>query len=565
VTMRSFSTCLRQDIFDTPFSNETVHYACDRLLVRHLKKSKSNLTPQIKDHTISSFLHVNQLAASREISLDPVIVGEARSFIEHALVLAHRRYHNANDVDELYVPTTFSLAAVLGQWSLSPHSSNGILGCAAPLKLSQAWTCTKSALPYVRLMRRLNPYLASYDKKSGFELVECRGSKLSVVPKNDDTGRTIAVQPLGNMALGLGLARVLEDALQCVGFDIKSRVRGNGKTSPQHERNKRLARLGSLTSKYATLDLKSASDLITLPLLDLLWPGDVASFIHTIRCEYTHIPGVGDRRLHMVGTMGEGFTFPFMTLTMLALVYATARVNRGYGVRHHFISNEHYAVFGDDIIVPTELFSHTCEVLHAAGLLVNTDKSYSTGAFRESCGGDYLNGEDVTPFYVKALDTLPQLYVALNLTLDFCAVHSVFFKRTISFLISEIRKRSEDRKVLFVPEWHNPDEGLLSPEAPKEYMYLRYRPARFAYGKVPKGFKSRIDRYHFDQDILSMVIVGGYVRPNESGTACFAERDLGRVELQHGSIPQGWSKGRCTLRYTEVASSWRSLLADACM
>jgi len=62
---------------------------------------------------------------------------------------------------------------------------------------------------------------------------------------------------------------------------------------------------------------------------------------------------------------------------------------------------EEVAVFGDDIVIPTdcrELFVEALEVLH---FKVNERKSFWTGKFRESCGVDSYDGVDVTPVYWK--------------------------------------------------------------------------------------------------------------------------------------------------------------------
>jgi hypothetical protein len=53
-------------------------------------------------------------------------------------------------------------------------------------------------------------------------------------------------------------------------------------------------------------------------------------------------------------------------------------------------------VYGDDIIVPVEHVSPVISSLEAFGLKVNTGKSFWRGAFRESCGGDYYRGVDVS-------------------------------------------------------------------------------------------------------------------------------------------------------------------------
>jgi hypothetical protein len=60
-------------------------------------------------------------------------------------------------------------------------------------------------------------------------------------------------------------------------------------------------------------------------------------------------------------------------------------------------------VFGDDIIVPGVNSDDVKLLLTACHLVVNDDKSFSHGLFRESCGMDAFSGSDVTPAYVRKL------------------------------------------------------------------------------------------------------------------------------------------------------------------
>jgi len=62
-------------------------------------------------------------------------------------------------------------------------------------------------------------------------------------------------------------------------------------------------------------------------------------------------------------------------------------------------------IYGDDIIVPTEYVHAVIGNLEAFGLLVNRDKSFWTGKFRESCGKEYYDGFDVS--VVKARRPFP--------------------------------------------------------------------------------------------------------------------------------------------------------------
>jgi hypothetical protein len=58
-------------------------------------------------------------------------------------------------------------------------------------------------------------------------------------------------------------------------------------------------------------------------------------------------------------------------------------------------------VYGDDIIIPVDCVDSVIQTLEAFGLKVNKDKSFWNGKFRESCGGDYYDGEWVTPIRVR--------------------------------------------------------------------------------------------------------------------------------------------------------------------
>ena len=62
-----------------------------------------------------------------------------------------------------------------------------------------------------------------------------------------------------------------------------------------------------------------------------------------------------------------------------------------------------YSVYGDDIIVPTQCAEATIELLTSLGFKTNVSKSFYDKAcwFRESCGGEYCDGYDVTPMRIS--------------------------------------------------------------------------------------------------------------------------------------------------------------------
>jgi len=59
-------------------------------------------------------------------------------------------------------------------------------------------------------------------------------------------------------------------------------------------------------------------------------------------------------------------------------------------------------VYGDDIIIPTDMVSEALRSLTAYGFVVNRHKSFWNGKFRESCGGDFYDGIDVSVGYCRS-------------------------------------------------------------------------------------------------------------------------------------------------------------------
>jgi hypothetical protein len=118
--------------------------------------------------------------------------------------------------------------------------------------------------------------------------------------------------------------------------------------------------------------------------------------------EYANIPHLV---LEKFSSMGNGYTFEMESLIFYALAKATILFN------HHdrvildpaLFNNDDrkILVFGDDVIMPSskaDVFIEVCEYL---GMTVNRGKSFFSGPFRESCGGDYFNGIAIRPFYIK--------------------------------------------------------------------------------------------------------------------------------------------------------------------
>lgn len=254
-------------------------------------------------------------------------------------------------------------------------------------KLRQSCACSEALASTVETVICEFPHLCDFVEDVGIVTVEIHNGRLSFVPKSLKTHRTICVEPWLNSVCQLGIGRFLAGVLRRVGVNIKDQ-----------SLNQRLAKRGSLSGDLATLDLSSASDSIATELVAHLLPLDWYSYLYRFRTGKVEMPkqdGGEILTLQKFSSMGNGFTFPLETLIFWSLASASEELAAGPN-RVPVVS-----VYGDDIIVPTYAVELLTQVLTSCGFVLNMDKSFWDGPFRESCGKDYLSGIDVRPFYQK--------------------------------------------------------------------------------------------------------------------------------------------------------------------
>lgn len=230
-----------------------------------------------------------------------------------------------------------------------------------------------------------------------------RGNRFTTVPKDAFKHRGICVEPSINLYYQLGVGAWISDRLGKWGFS-KERAK------PYHQL---LARLGSITGAVATIDLSNASDTICTNLVKLVLPEPWFRLLNELRSHYTFLKGSWVK-LEKFSSMGNGFTFELETLLFWGLARALATVENA-DPRTWTCPGEVISVFGDDIIVPTPLAHLTCKALDFFGFLLNKEKTFVDGWFRESCGGDFWRGLDVRPFHLtKTLSEPAHVISALN-------------------------------------------------------------------------------------------------------------------------------------------------------
>lgn len=163
------------------------------------------------------------------------------------------------------------------------------------------------------------------------------------------------------------------------------------------EKNRSICCKASIDASFATIDLSHASDCVSKSLVRSIFPNAWVRTIFENISKYAILPNGRCITLQMFSPAGSVLTFCVETLTF----WAIARTAKSL---YESLTGEAIAdvsVYGDDIIVPTEIAELTIELLERLGFIVNHDKTFltPTSHYRETCGAEYLNGYDVSMEY----------------------------------------------------------------------------------------------------------------------------------------------------------------------
>lgn len=271
---------------------------------------------------------------------------------------------------------------VLGSFSGGASTSRSRRDSHPAVKFTGLADVTRGAYAYVDVIHHEAPLL----RQLGifYLLKEVEGNQLFTVPKKSDIDRCACKEPDINMFLQKGVGRYIRRRLLKFGINLNDQ-----------SINRRLAHRASVEGHLATIDLSSASDSITINCVRALLPEEWFLYLNDIRSHSTEVMG-RNHRLEMFSSMGNGFTFELESLIFYVLMRTVSYFEGVSGI---------ISVYGDDLIIPTGMFESAHFVLSVFGFTLNQDKSFHEGPFRESCGGHYYLGEDVTPFYLKRVPT----------------------------------------------------------------------------------------------------------------------------------------------------------------
>lgn len=423
-------------------------------------------------------------------------------------------------------PLVLSLGQIFHQGSLGAGSNLSALGTDFYTKLfSSNLGVTSDALycAYSASIKDL-PLWEDAEKQRkllGYSLDYHHTSRVTCVPKNVAISRTICVEPSLNMFYQLGLGSILRGRLKTAfGIDLSS----------QPDANRELARAGSINDSLTTIDLSSASDSISLSLFRDLVPRYQASFFELLRAQRAVLPDGSELELGMLSTMGNGFTFPFQTMLFSCMVKASyAYVGRKFGK-----AGREWSVFGDDIICHRDVTRPLLRLLELTGFIVNGDKTYVEGPFRESCGCDFYLGHNIRPVYIRKLASQEDRYAAINRLVEWCAQTGLRLPETISYLKSTVKWRP-------VPYGYGHTAGIAVPlnlatglkanrngtlvVAIREAVARRLR-VEGTRVVVPKGEKRRA----FNDAGLILAILHGCYKQEGIGVRCTDTRYRTRVK-----------------------------------
>jgi hypothetical protein len=227
------------------------------------------------------------------------------------------------------------------------------------------------------------------------EPLEAGTAKVVLVPKDSRGPRLISCEPLELQWLQQGLSQILVTRLESHSF-----TNGHVNFTDQVV-NKRLALSSSLSQEWVTLDMKEASDRVSLELVSQLFQGcPILRGLIATRSKFTQLPDGRLIEMKKFAPMGSALCFPVEAFVFYALSVAVLRIYARMSWRQ---ARESVYVYGDDLIIRAEVYKHVLQHLPRFGLLFNDGKCCTDGFFRESCGCDAYKGVDVTPIKIRSV------------------------------------------------------------------------------------------------------------------------------------------------------------------
>jgi len=221
-------------------------------------------------------------------------------------------------------------------------------------------------------------------------------AKVVLVPKDSRGPRLISCEPLEYQYIQQGLGRKIVSHLE-------SHKATKGVINFEHQAvNQQIALSSSLDNAYSTIDLKDASDRVSVELVSRVFSRtpQLLRALLACRTNATKLPSGSVITLNKYAPMGSALCFPVEAYIFWVLLVAS--ISRRFRLSRHEVGRTVF-VYGDDIILPRDVARYGIQALEYFALKVNYDKCCIQGPFRESCGIDAFKGQVVTPLRLRSL------------------------------------------------------------------------------------------------------------------------------------------------------------------
>lgn len=257
------------------------------------------------------------------------------------------------------------------------------------------------------------------------------------VPKTLTTPRVIAIEPSHVQFMQQAVMDYMVTRLE-----LHPLTKGSVRFTCQ-KHNQEAARRASLDGRYATIDMKDASDRVHFVLVQRIFSHcGILEYLEDSRSVHADLPDGTNVILSKFASMGSATCFPveacvFYTL-ILSCMHAVHKVEPSLASISRY--SRDISIYGDDIVIPVEWTESVIDYLEKYSLRVNRDKSHWSGNFRESCGADYFCGTDVKPVYARQL--IPDRFNASAATqiMAWVATHNQFYEHGYWIVASAIRE-----------------------------------------------------------------------------------------------------------------------------
>lgn len=229
-------------------------------------------------------------------------------------------------------------------------------------------------------------------------------------------------------------------------------------------KNQEMARVASFSGSHSTIDLSSASDRISPWVVERLFRlrPELLECFHSVRTRWVtqdiDKKSPKHSRLRKFSTQGSALTFPVQTYLFATLCIGTIIAKRGWkqSIKSIRAAAREVQIFGDDIIVPIDCHGDVQAVLTHFRLKVNPAKTFCIGKFRESCGYDAYDGQNVTKVSILSQPAVSKPEAVLSSVDTHNNLLHAGWYSTAQYV-----KRQVDRLGRYAFRWVDPSSGAI--------------------------------------------------------------------------------------------------------